>query len=124
VNAIMARQAIVTAFMQTALDAEEVAGSTLRPAKLDAGSEIYDSTVKCSAQLFDAGIPGLESLCIRLQPLIDSSCAQVNKVSQILRKIGNPFRVVDVLPGIGLVPGLTESLKTKFAVCHWSIWTC
>lgn len=38
VDAIMARQAIVTAFMQTALDAEEVAGSTLGPAKLDAGS--------------------------------------------------------------------------------------
>ena len=38
VDAIMARQAIVTAFMQTALDAEEVAGSALRPAKLDAGS--------------------------------------------------------------------------------------
>ena len=66
VDAFMTRQTIVAAYVQTALYAEKVAGTTLRPAKLDAGSQIYDSAVKCSAQIFDAGIPGLESLNIRL----------------------------------------------------------
>jgi len=119
----MVRHAVVTAFVQTALDAEEVTVSTLRSANPDAGSQIYDSTVKCYAQFFDAGIPCPESLCIRLQPFIDASCTQVDKVGQILRKIGDPFRVVDMLPSIFPVPGLTESLETKFAIC-WSIRPC
>jgi len=38
VDAFMVRKTIVGAFMQTALDAEEVAGSTLRSTKLDAGA--------------------------------------------------------------------------------------
>lgn len=38
VNTFMARQAVVAAFVQTALDAEEFTGSALRPAKLDTGS--------------------------------------------------------------------------------------
>jgi hypothetical protein len=37
-DTFMARQAIVVAFMQTALYAEKVARTTLRPAKLDASS--------------------------------------------------------------------------------------
>jgi len=120
----MARHAVVTAFVQTALDAEEFTVSTLRSANLDAGSQIYDSTIKCSAQFFDAGIPRLESLCIRPQPFLDVSYTQVDKVGQILRKIGDPFRVVDVLPCIFPVPGLTKSLEMMFAICYWSIRTC
>jgi hypothetical protein len=38
VDTFMTRQAIVVAFMQTALYAEKVARTTLRPAKLNAGS--------------------------------------------------------------------------------------
>ena len=37
-DAFMTRQAIVAAFVQATLYAEKVAGTTLRPAKLDAGS--------------------------------------------------------------------------------------
>ena len=37
VNAFMTRQAIVVAFVQTALYAEKVAGTTLRVAKSDTG---------------------------------------------------------------------------------------
>jgi hypothetical protein len=36
-DAFMTRQAIMAAYMQTALYANELAGTTLRPAKLDAG---------------------------------------------------------------------------------------
>jgi hypothetical protein len=57
----MARQAIVSAHMQMAPDAKKLAGTTLRLAKLDAGSKIYDSTIKPSAKLFNAGILGLQS---------------------------------------------------------------
>jgi hypothetical protein len=38
VNAFMTSQAIVAAFVQTALYAEKVAGATLRVAKFDSGS--------------------------------------------------------------------------------------
>ena len=38
VDAFMTRQAIVAALVQTTLYAKKVAGTTLRPAKLDAGS--------------------------------------------------------------------------------------
>jgi hypothetical protein len=38
VDTFVTRQAIVVAFMQTALYAEKVARTTLRPAKLDAGT--------------------------------------------------------------------------------------
>jgi len=113
----MTRHAVVTAFVQTALDAEEFTISTLRSANPDAGSQIYDSTVKCYAQFFDSGISRFEPFCIRLQPFTDASCTQVDKAGQILRKIGDPFRVVDVLPCIVPVPGLTESLETMFAIC-------
>ena len=37
-DAFMARQTIVSAFVQTALYAEKVTRATLRPAKLDPGS--------------------------------------------------------------------------------------
>jgi hypothetical protein len=34
------------------------------------------------------------------------------------------IKVVDVLPRSYLVPGVTESFETRFAVCDWSIWSC
>jgi len=66
-------------------------------------------------------MPGLESLYIRLQPLINVGRAQIDKLGQILGKIGSPFRVVDLLPGIVPLPGLTESLEMVFTVYHRSI---
>jgi hypothetical protein len=54
VNALVTRQAIVVAFMNTALYAKQVTGAALRPAYLDAGLEVYYCAVKRSAQLFDA----------------------------------------------------------------------
>jgi hypothetical protein len=124
VDAFMTRKAIVAAYVQTALYADKLAGATLRPAGLDAGSKIYYSAVKRSAQLFNAGIPSLEPLYIRLQPLIDMVRTQIDEVGQILYEIRSPFRVIDVLPRSYLVPGLAESPKTRVAVCIWSIWSC
>jgi hypothetical protein len=48
-NTFMTRKAVVAAFMQAALYTEEFAGNALRSAELNAGSQIYDSTIKCSA---------------------------------------------------------------------------
>jgi hypothetical protein len=62
VDAFMTGKAIVAAYVQIVLYADKLAGTTLQPAELNTGSKIYCSTVKCSAQLFYAGIPGLESL--------------------------------------------------------------
>jgi hypothetical protein len=119
----MAREAIVAAFVQAALDAKQVTRRALGSAKLDGGSEIYHSAIKSPPQFFDTGVGRLESLSIQLQPLIDPGRTQVYKVGQIMRKAGNPFRVVDVLPSICPVPRLTESLEMSFTVCHWSIWS-
>ena len=51
------------------------------------------------------------------------SCTQIDEVGQILREIQSPFRVIAVLPRRHLVPGVTESLKERLAVCYWSIWS-
>jgi hypothetical protein len=48
---------------------------------------------------------------------------QVDEVGQILREGQSPFRVVDVLSKVHLVPGPIESLKERLAVCHWSVWS-
>ena len=68
---LMTRQAIVFAFMRTALYTKQVAGSTWRLADLDASPEIYHCAAERSAQLFNAGAFGLKTLYIRLQPQID-----------------------------------------------------
>ena len=44
--AFVTRQAIVFAFMETALDANQVASCALRPAELDACPEVYYGTVE------------------------------------------------------------------------------
>ena len=49
---------------------------------------------------------------------------QIDEVGQILRKIRSPSGVVNVLPGIYLIPGLAECPETRFAICSWSIWSC
>jgi hypothetical protein len=71
VNTLVTRQAIVVALMKAALDTKQIAGGTLRPAKLDASMEVHDCTVERSIQLFHARVLGLETLCVRFQPLID-----------------------------------------------------
>jgi hypothetical protein len=48
-------------------------------------------------------------------------CTQIDEAGQILREIQGPFRVVALLPKAHLVPGLTESLEERLAVCYWRI---
>jgi hypothetical protein len=45
----------------------------LRLAKLNAGPEVDHRTVERSAQIFDAGVLGLETLNVRLEPFFDMS---------------------------------------------------
>jgi hypothetical protein len=61
----------VVAFVKTALGAKQVTASTLRLAELYAGPEVYHCVVERSTQLFDACMLGLETLYVRLQPLVD-----------------------------------------------------
>ena len=65
-NAVVARQAIVVAFMKTALYAKQITVLTFRLAKLDAGPEIYHCAIECSAELFHACVLCLETLCVQL----------------------------------------------------------
>jgi hypothetical protein len=65
-GALVTRQAIVIAFMKTALYAKQVTGAALRPAELDAGPEVYHCVVERPAQLFNACVFGLETLYVRL----------------------------------------------------------
>ena len=67
----MTRQAIVVAFMETALYANQVASCALRPAELDACPEVYYRAVERPAQIFDACMLGLETLYVRLEPFVD-----------------------------------------------------
>jgi hypothetical protein len=48
-------------------------------------------------------------------------CTQIDEVGQILHEIRSPFRVVTVSPKDHVVPGVTESLKDRLAVCYRSI---
>jgi hypothetical protein len=65
VDALVTREAIMVAFMETALYAKQVTGSALRPAELNAGPKVYHSAVKRSAEIFDACVFGLETLYVR-----------------------------------------------------------
>ena len=71
VNALVTRQAIMVAFVETALYAKQVTGSALRPAELDAGPEVNHCVVERPAQLFNACVLSLKTLYVRLEPLID-----------------------------------------------------
>ena len=71
VNALVTRQAIVVAFVKTALYAKQVTSATLRLAELNAGPEIDHCVVECSPQIFDACMLGLETLYVRLKPCLD-----------------------------------------------------
>jgi hypothetical protein len=65
-------------------------------------------TVLALARLVHARILCLETLCVQLQPLIDVSNTEVDKMREVLLKIRNPFRVVNLLPGHSPIPGVTE----------------
>ncbi len=69
-------------------------------------------------------MPAFESLYVRLEPVLNVSYAQVDEMSYVLRKIGVPRRVVDVLPLIGQIPGFTQSCESTFMVGNWGIWPC
>jgi hypothetical protein len=71
VDALVTRQTIVVAFMKTALYAKQVTGGALRSAQLDACPEVDHRTVERPAQIFDACMLGLETLCVRLEPFVD-----------------------------------------------------
>ena len=45
-------------------------------------------------------------------------------MSQVLRKIGVPRSVVNVLPLTRKVPGFTQGGKSKFVIGDWGIWPC
>jgi hypothetical protein len=70
VDALVTRQTIVVAFMETTLYAKQVTGGALRPAQLDACPEIDHRTVERSAEIFDTCVLGLETLCVRLEPFV------------------------------------------------------
>ena len=103
-NALVTRHAIVAAFMKTAPYTEQVTGGTLRLAELDAGPDIYHCAIKGSTQLFDVCVLGLETLCIRLQPLFNVSNTEVDEMIQVVPKVRDPFRVVNLLPALGRIP--------------------
>ena len=67
----MTRQAIMLAIMETALYANQIASGALRPAELDACPEVYYGVVERPAQIFDACMLGLETLYVRLEPLVN-----------------------------------------------------
>jgi hypothetical protein len=69
-NALVTHQAIVVAFMKKALYAKRITAGALQPAELDASPEVYHCVVERPAQLFHACMLGLETLYVRLQPLI------------------------------------------------------
>jgi hypothetical protein len=64
IDALVTRQAIVVAFMKTALYTKQVTGSALQPAELDACQEVYYPAVECSAEIFDACVLSLETLYV------------------------------------------------------------
>ena len=69
----MTGQAIVVAFMETALYTNQVTGGALRPAELDACPEVNYGAVERPAQIFDACVLGLEALYVRLEPFVNMS---------------------------------------------------
>jgi hypothetical protein len=102
------RQAIVVSLVKAALDTEQIAGGTPRPAELDTGTEFYHCIVERLTQLFHACVLGLETLCVRFQPFIDVGNAKVDKMGEVLPKVRDPFRVANLLSGCGSVPGVTQ----------------
>jgi hypothetical protein len=98
VNATVTRQAIVGAFMKTASNTKQVTLGTFRLAELNAGPEIYHCVVEGSAQLFHARVIGLETLCVRLEPLFNMSNTEIDEVGQVLHEVRDPFRVLNLLP--------------------------
>ena len=66
VNALVTRQAIVVAFVKTALYAKRITGGALQPAELDSGPEVNHCVVERPAQLFNACMLGLKTLHVRL----------------------------------------------------------
>ena len=70
-NALVTSQAIMVAFVKTALYAKQITVGTLRLAELDAGPEVYHGVIERSAQLLDACMLSLETLYVRLEPLVD-----------------------------------------------------
>ena len=71
VNALVTGQAIVVAFMKTALYAKQVASAALRLAELNTGPEIDHCVIERSPQIFDACMLGLETLNVGLKPCLD-----------------------------------------------------
>lgn len=47
---------------------------------------------------------------------------QVDKMCQVLNKIGMPLRVIAVLPLIRQIPRIKKSCKCAFVVCHMGVW--
>jgi hypothetical protein len=109
VDAIVICQAIVDAVVKTTSNTKQVTLGTFRLAELDAGPEIYHCTVERPAQLFHACVLDLEALCVRPQPLFNMSNTEVDKTSQVLPKVGDPFRSVSLLPVCGPIPGVAQN---------------
>ncbi len=61
-------------------------------------------------------MPPFEPLYIRLEPVLNVSYPQVDKMSQVLHEIGVPLRVIEVLPLDCLIPGVTKRCKWRFVV--------
>ena len=106
-NALVARHAVVFTFMITALYTQQATGGTFQLAELDASPEVCYCPIEGSMQLFHACVLGLETLCVRLQPLFNVSNTAVDEMIQVLPKVRDPFRVVNLLPGLGPIPGVT-----------------
>jgi hypothetical protein len=66
----------------------------------------------------------VESLYVRIEPVLDVSYPQVDEMNQVLNKIGVPLRVVAVLPLSCLVPRTKNSCECAFVGRHMGIWPC
>jgi hypothetical protein len=62
---------------------------------------------------------GLEALHIGLQPFIDVGNTQVNETSQVILKVRDPFRVVDMLPGSKSIPRVTQNCQMMLTIGSW-----